>query len=224
MKVMTMILSFAVVCALIACTDNPVVTEQERKAPVSKADTLINFTNETVGKLPGDFKGFNNCGQAVNWSVIDEGDNKVMKQQAQNESSCYNVLIMQRNSYQNFTANVKIKAIAGDEDQGGGLIWRCQNEKNYYLARYNPLENNFRFYKVVNGDRKQLKSFDGNIKSGEWFNMTITMIGNKITCLLNGDKLIETTDDTFANAGALGMWTKSDAQSYFDDLSVQVSK
>ncbi|MBL7922275.1 MAG: DUF1080 domain-containing protein [Bacteroidia bacterium] len=221
---MMMIFPVSVLCALIACTDAPVSVEQQRQTVLSKTDTVITFNNEATGKLPVGFKGFDNCGQTVNWSVLDDNGNKVVKQQSKNESSCYNVLMFQENAYQNFTASVKIKAIAGDEDQGGGLIWRCQNENNYYLARYNPLENNFRFCKVVNGDRKQLKSVDSNIKTGEWFTMTITMSGNKIVCTLNGNKLIEITDDTFAGAGTLGMWTKSDAQSYFDDLSVQVAK
>ena len=65
-----------------------------------------------------------------------------------------------------------------------------------------------------------MKSVDSNIKSGEWFTMTIEMNENKITCSLNGIKLIETSDDTFKSAGQIGFWTKADAVTYFDDLKI----
>jgi hypothetical protein len=120
--------------------------------------------------------------------------------------------------------SVKIKAIAGDEDEGGGLVWRYIDNNNYYIARCNPLENNFRFYKVVNGNRKQLKSVDCNIKTGEWFTMTTEMKGNKISCSLNGNKMIETSDDAYTKAWRIGLWTKADAQSYFDELTVKIIK
>jgi hypothetical protein len=119
---------------------------------------------------------------------------------------------------------VKIKAISGEEDQGGGLVWRYIDKDNYYIARYNPLENNFRFYRVIKGLRKQLESVFSNIKQGEWFSMTIEMAGNKISCSLNEEKLIETTDDSFQLAGFIGFWTKADAVTYFDDLKISNKK
>ena len=119
--------------------------------------------------------------------------------------------------------SVKIKAFAGNEDRGGGLVWRYIDNNNYYIARCNPLEKNFRFYRVVNGNRKQLKSVKTDIGTpGEWFTMTIEMNGNKISCSLNGNKMIEATDDTYTKAGRVGLWSKADAQSYFDDLSVEM--
>ncbi len=73
----------------------------------------------------------------------------------------------------------------------------------------------------MNGNRKQLKSVKTDIgTSGEWFTMTIEMNGNKISCLLNGNKMIEATDDTFTKTGKVGLWSKADAQSYFDDLTI----
>jgi hypothetical protein len=218
------IVSTGTLYALMACANSTPSMEQSALIETSKTDTLIDFNTATVGKLPSGIKGFNNCGQGVNWNIVDDNGNKLLAQQAKNESSCFNVATLENKAYQHFNLSVKIKANSGEEDQGGGLIWRCQNENNYYLARYNPLENNFRFYKVVNGDRKQLKSVDSDIKSGEWFTMRVSMNGNKIICSLNDKPLIETSDDTFTNAGKVGVWSKADAQSYFDDLSVLVIK
>lgn len=224
MKTKTYLLSLITIVTLIACANTPAtLNDNQTSLPVSKNDTLISFDSEDSATSPKGFKGFNNCSQNINWQVIVDDSNKVVKQQSKNESSCYNVLMLDATAYLDFTASVKIKAVAGNEDQGGGLIWRCQNENNYYLARYNPLENNFRFYKVVNGNRKQLKSVESNIKSGEWFTMTIYMKGKNVSCSLNGNLLIQTTDETFPNAGRIGFWTKADAVTCFDELIIESS-
>jgi hypothetical protein len=132
--------------------------------------------------------------------------------------------VLNKFAYRDFSASVKIKAISGVEDQGGGLIWRYKDRNNYYIARYNPLENNFRLYRIVNGVRKQLESTDGDIKQGEWFTLAIQMKGNKITCTLNGKTMIESTDKTFESAGLIGFWTKADAVTHFDDLKISAEK
>jgi hypothetical protein len=76
----------------------------------------------------------------------------------------------------------------------------------------------------VNGNRKQLKSVDCTIKTGEWFTVSIEMKGNTIFCSLNNIKMIDATDDTFKSTGRVGLWSKADAQSYFDDLRIHASK
>jgi hypothetical protein len=192
---------------------------------ISGKDTVINFDNSEEGKLP---KGFTQTAtgkaQQLNWKVVSDNGNKVVVQSAKNEGDYFNLLVLDKPIYQNLTLTVKIKAIAGDEDQGGGLVWRYIDNNNYYVARCNPLENNFRFYHVVKGNRIELKSVDCTIKTGEWFTMTIEMNGNKISCSLNGNKMIEATDDTFKGAERVGLWTKADAQSYFNDLTIRSIK
>ena len=188
------------------------------------SDTLVNFENETEGKLPSGFVAdATNKAKSIKWNVINDIGNKVVVQQAENSGSCYNLLVLDKVAYNDFSASVKIKAISGEEDQGGGLVWRYIDKNNYYVARYNPLENNFRFYNVVNGSRKELESTEIDIKQGEWFIMTIDVKGNKVTCSLNGKTLIESTDDTFKSAGRIGLWTKADAVTYFDDLKINTS-
>lgn len=195
----------------------------EKKYPGK--DTIINFENNEVGKLPNGFtQTATGKPQQLNWKVVNDNGNKFIAQLAKNEGNYYNLLVLDKPLYQNFKITVKIKAIAGDEDQGGGLVWRYIDNNNYYIARCNPLENNFRFYHVINGSRIELKSTDCAIKTGEWFTMSIEMNGNKISCSLNGNKMIDATDDTFKLAGHIGLWTKADAQSYFDDLVIHPFK
>jgi hypothetical protein len=218
------VISIAVMMNLATCSNLSSKNSQvENEASFTQMgnDTLIDFENQTVGKLPfGFIADVTGKAYSIKWSVVNDNGNNVVAQQSINSGSCYNLLVLDKIGYKDFIASVKIKAMSGEEDQGGGLVWRYIDKDNYFIARYNPLENNLRFYRVVNGNRNELKSVDSNIKSGEWFTMTIEMNENKITCSLNGIKLIETSDDTFKSAGQIGFWTKADAVTYFDDLKI----
>ena len=185
-------------------------------------DTIINFENCNENKVPGGFfQTATGTDQLLNWIIANDKGNKVVAQAAKNKGDFYNLLILKSPGYCNLQMTVKIKSIAGEEDMGGGLVGRFMDNKNYYILRCNPLENNFRLYCVKNGNRKELKSVDCSVKPGEWFTLSAEMKGNRISCYLNGRKLIETTDDTFSKLGLTGFWTKADAQSYFDDLAIK---
>ena len=217
--------------SLLACANTPSTDGNITSTPLAEEiiindDTIINFENCELDKLPNGFtQTATGKQQTLNWKVVNDNGNKVIAQLAKNKGNYFNLLVLDKPAYENFKMSVKIKAVAGNEDRGGGLVWRYIDNKNYYIARCNPLEKNFRFYRVVNGDRKQLKSVKTDIgTSGDWFTMTIEMNGNKISCSLNGNKMIEATDDTYTKAGRVGLWSKADAQSYFDDLTVQSIK
>jgi len=116
---------------------------------------------------------------------------------------------------------VAVRADDGYIDQGGGPIWRVQDENNYYVCRINPLEANYRVYVVKNGVRKQLGTARVDIAKGLWHRLEVEHLGNKITCSLDGKKHLEVTDGTFESAGGVGLWTKADALTSFDELVVK---
>ena len=116
---------------------------------------------------------------------------------------------------------VSFKAVAGKIDQGGGLVWRYKDAKNYYISRMNPLENNFRLYKVVDGKRTQLATVDVKAPEGMWHTLRIVQEGNHIQCYLNDKLELEAKDETFKEPGKIGFWTKADAQTLFADLKVK---
>lgn len=211
---------------LLACGSN--TSKQEANVPlpmpvetVNAQGTTVDFETSTIGQTPTEFiTSFTGREQIKEWKVVDDSGNKVVAQLAKNKGNYFNMLVMKNARYGDFTISVKIKAVSGNEDQGGGLVWRYLDNNNYYIARYNPLENNLRFYRVVDSSRKQLKSVDSDIPTGVWFTMSIEMKGNNISCFLNGKKLIETGDDTFTQPGRVGLWTKADAVSYFDEMRV----
>ena len=125
-------------------------------------------------------------------------------------------------SFEDGILEVNIRADAGSIDQGGGLIWRARDQRNYYLARYNPLERNLRLYVVTDGARRQLADApDLNIPSGRWWKLRIAHHGNQISAWLDDVRLLQATDDSLRGAGGVGVWAKADATSSFDDFAVK---
>jgi hypothetical protein len=116
---------------------------------------------------------------------------------------------------------VRFKPIAGKVDQAGGLVLRWRDENNYYVARANALENNVRFYKVVNGRRRQLEGKDLEVTSGAWHELALRAAGTKFEVSFDGAKLFDTEDGALAEAGKVGVWTKSDSLTAFDALTIE---
>jgi hypothetical protein len=115
---------------------------------------------------------------------------------------------------------VKFKAVSGTVDRAGGLVFRLKDANNYYVVRANALEDNYRLYHVINGRRVQFAGTDFKVTSGEWHELRVEIAGNKITCYYDGSKKMEATDNAFKDAGKVGLWTKADSVTYFDDLRV----
>jgi len=133
----------------------------------------------------------------------------------------YNLYWSPKVQFQDGELQVSVRADTGKIDQGGGLVWRVQNPDNYYVARYNPLESNYRVYVVSDGRRHQLASTEGiRIEPGQWFGVRISHVGDRIQGWLDGRLAWEITDRTIRGAGGVGFWTKADAASSFDDLKV----
>ncbi len=186
-----------------------------------------NFDKDEAGKLPEEWsvRMTNPEGRLAKWRVTADPSapskpNVMTLVETKESGSTYNLLINDDTSYKDLDLAVKVKANTGKEDQGGGLLWRCTDQDNYYICRVNPLEGNYRVYKVVEGKRKQLESANIELAAGKWHALRVTMLGDQITCYLDGKKVLKAKDDTFKEAGTIGLWTKADAASSFDDLTV----
>jgi hypothetical protein len=173
-----------------------------------------NFESDEPGKIA---KGFTS--EVGTWEISLDGDNKVLAQKAKNDDDTFNVVLVDGTQFKDVDLSVRLKAVAGELDQGGGVVWRAKNKYNYYIARYNPLEDNFRVYKVEGGKRTQFASAK-NPGHKNWHTLRVTMAGARITCYLDGTRHLEAEDSTFPAARKIGLWSKADAQSYFDELSV----
>ncbi len=185
-------------------------------------ETIWNFDTTKPGDLP---EGFTN--EVGEWRVlVDEtapSKPNVLAQLAKGSGSTFNLTLISGTDYKDVDLSVKMKAIAGKEDQGGGLAWRAKDAKNYYVARYNPLEDNYRVYKVEKGRRRQLQTADIKHTSG-WHTLRVVMQREHIECYYDGQKYLDAKDSTFPDAGKIGLWTKSDAQSHFDNLTAGIAR
>jgi hypothetical protein len=189
------------------------------------------FTREGLDKLPAGWKAAQTGkGQGSVWKVVadDTAPSRtglVLAQTAESPSAFFNLCVAEDTRYKDVEVRVAFKAVRGKNDRGGGIVWRYRDADNYYIARMNPLEDNYRVYKVVNGKRLQLGTKeDLKVPTGEWHTLKIKMVGDHIECFLDGKKQLDVRDDTLRGAGQVGLWSKSDAQTYFDDFAVKGRK
>lgn len=159
------------------------------------------------------------------WEVEEIADaplgSKALVQVAKSPRPYFNVAVIKEARFRDLRLTVKYKPLSGYVDQGGGVVWRYQDPDNYYLARANPLEHDFRVYRVVGGKRELFEKAEVMAPAGQWHTLSITMQGGHITCELDGKPYLEAHDDTFKNPGLVGIWTKADANTAFDELMVE---
>ncbi|MHC4573242.1 MAG: family 16 glycoside hydrolase [Planctomycetota bacterium] len=164
----------------------------------------------------------NGRGKPAKWEVIKDdsapGNSPVIAiTKNKNRGHTYNLLLAKNKKVRDVEFEAKVKAISGKEDQGGGLIWRVVDPNNYYLARWNPLEGNFRLYVVRHGKRKQLGSIDVTADPKTWHEIEIEHSRDEIDAEFDG-RSIEIDDDTLPEAGMVGLWTKADAATAFTEF------
>jgi hypothetical protein len=188
-------------------------------------ERAFKFSKDDLGRVPAGWKAEQTGrGEGSVWKVVadETAPSKggyVLAQTAKSPGGVFNVCIAQDTKYRDVELTVSFKAVAGESDQGGGFVWRYQDNNNYYVCRMNPLEDNYRVYKVVAGKRTQLGGKEGvTVKPGEWHNLKVEVKGNTMEGYLDGKKMWEITDDTYKDAGKVGLWSKADAQSHFDEF------
>lgn len=119
---------------------------------------------------------------------------------------------------------VKFKAISGKEDQAGGVMWRWKDGDNYYVARANALENNVSLYYTANGRRNTIKYVKAPVARDAWHTLRVEFAGDAIKVSLNGKTYIEEKDNHITGGGAVGLWTKADSVTAFDDFAYGSAK
>ena len=184
------------------------------------AAETVNFDDMKVGTVPPGWTATQTGSGTAKWSV--EKDNSaptkpnVLKQSGQ---ATFPVCFKNDTNIKDGFVEVKFKPIAGKEDQAGGVIWRLQDANNYYIARANALENNVTIYHTIKGKRTEKKRTNVKVSSGTWHTLRVDFSGNHFRVTFDGKKALEWEDDTFQNAGKVGVWTKADSVTDFDDFT-----
>lgn len=204
----------------------PMPTHAETAVPAP----MWGFDAEQPGTLPGEFSiGTMFDGRpAGDWQVLATERAKspphVFAQlMAKGAEHAYKITLVKEIVTADLNLEVSFLPISGKADMGGGLIWRAADDRNYYLARANPLEQNIRVYRVVKGVRHLLENFNQTIDVRQWHTLRITHQGCRVNIFYDDKQVFDLCDKTF-QAGMIGLWTKSDAVTYFDDLQLQQLK
>jgi len=182
--------------------------------------TVVNFDNSEAGKVPAGWTATQTgTGHAV-WALVrdDSAPSKpnVLKQSGQ---ATYPVALKDDTNLKDGFVEVKFKALSGREDQAGGLVWRARDANNYYVARANALENNVTIYHTIDGRRTEKKRARMTVAANQWHTLRVEFEGAHFIVRLNGQTALEWDDQTFKDPGKLGVWTKADSVTEFDDFT-----
>ncbi len=188
-------------------------------SPVLVHAQKINFDDVQPGAAAGWTAAVTGKGESK-WTVAKDptapSAPNVLKQSAE---GTYPICLRNETKIKDGFVEVKFKTIAGQEDQAGGVIFRAKDKDNYYIARANALEDNVTIYHTTNGKRVSFKNTKTTVTSNEWHTLRVVFVGNQFTVALDGKQVITATDDQIKDAGQLGLWTKADSVTLFDDFT-----
>ena len=191
------------------------------------SETGINFDTFEAGKTPAGFStALTGGGGPVSWVIREDSTapsgGKVLAQTSSDTTDYrFPLCVYDKFTGRDVEVSVKFKAVSGKVDQAAGLVARLQDKDNYYIVRANALEDNVRLYKVVGGSRKQFAGVKAKVSSGEWHTLKLVVKSKHFEVFFDDKLLFEADDDTFKEAGKVGLWTKADSVTYFDDLKIE---
>ena len=180
----------------------------------------INFDTFKTGAPPPGWTATQTGKGEAKWEVVADASApskpNVLKQSGE---ATFPICFKNDSQIKDGYVEVKFKPVSGKEDQAGGVIWRCKDKDNYYVARANASEDNLTIYHTIAGKRVAFRNVKTKVTSGQWHTLRVEFTGNQFTVIFDGKKLIEATDNSFHDAGKVGLWTKADSITLFDDFS-----
>ncbi len=184
------------------------------------AAETVNFDDIKAGVPPPGWTATQTGSGTAKWSVEKDASApsqpNVLKQSGQ---ATFPVGIKNDTNIKDGFVGVKFKPVAGKEDQAGGVIWRAKDSDNYYIARANALEGNVTIYHTIKGKRTEKKRTNMKVTSNQWHTLRVDFQDNRFTVAFDGKKAIEWNDETFKDAGKVGVWTKADSVTEFDNFT-----
>jgi hypothetical protein len=197
------------------------------QVPPKPTATTFSFEGDKAGAPPAKFSfGRTGGGKEGRWlvqAVADAPSKPNVLAQLDTDATDYRfpVAVADTPVLKDLRLSVKCKPVSGEVDQACGLVWRYRDANNYYLTRSNATENNVRLYYVKDGKRRQIAGWNGAVKTGVWHTLGVEARADSFEVYFNGQRIIEKKDATFGEGGKVGVWTKADSVTYFDDLTVE---
>jgi len=183
------------------------------------------FQGDPVNGPPAGFSfGRTGGGKPGRWVVrVDPsapaGDHVLAQVDTDDTDNRFPVAVADAPVFKDLRLEVRCKQVSGKTDQACGLVFRYQDENDYYVARANALEDNVNLYHVVKGRRRQIKGWSGKVAPNVWHALAIEARGDRLRVFWEDEPIIDAKDDTFGDAGRVGLWTKADSVTHFDALS-----
>ena len=206
---------FAAFALVVASCGAPARTAYTSAAPGAAAASWA-FDQDAAGSAPQGSESF-----AGQWTVRAEADTPSKPNAlCQVGSATFPAIALSSTVYADLVITVRFKPISGKEDQAAGIIFRIQGKDDYYILRANALEGNVNFYKYASGSRSDIKDGTAKVALGQWQELKLEATGDRLRGFLDGALVVETTDATY-KAGRVGLWTKADSVTCFDDLIVK---
>jgi hypothetical protein len=202
--------------------------------PLAAGAETVDFEGMLLGAAPGGWTIAKTDGGAdPQWEVVADstspGGARVLAQLSRDATSeRFPLAIHPGPALVNGAVSVRFKPVSGDVDRAAGLVWRYRDENNYYLVRANALEDNVVLYKVENGRRTPLApvgkpgqyGVEKAVPTERWSTLRVAFMGPRFVVSFDSEALYDVEDSTFADAGRVGLWTKADSVTYFDELEV----
>jgi hypothetical protein len=180
----------------------------------------VNFDSDYAGMAPPAWTAGVTGGGTHRWSVENDAGApskpNVLKQSGRGD---FPWCVKNEPQIADGYVEVKFKPVSGNEDQAGGVVWRWKDGDNYYVARANALEDNVSLYRTQSGRRITIKYVDAPVAKNQWHTLRVEFAGKRIRVALDGKTYIEADDDHIAGPGRVGVWTKADSVTLFDDFA-----
>jgi hypothetical protein len=178
--------------------------------------------DEVDGPPAGFFFAKTGKGAEGRWRIVKSGEGHALAQSDRSrDTDRFALAIVKDQEFRDIKLSVKIKSVSGEREETGGVVWRYKDSENYLVARIDVRDNRVRLYRVVNGNLTRFGSEeDLNLKSDTWFTLRVEHKGDRIKVYLNDEAVIVERDRHFRDAGKVGLWTKADAETHFDDLQI----
>jgi len=186
---------------------------------------VIDIDRMTPGSPPAGFTfARTGRGREGEWTVVEDptaATGRAIEQSSTDRTDYrFPLAIHDSLSAANVNVELRFKAVGGKIDQAGGIAVRLADADNYYVVRANALEDNVRFYRVVNGRREQLAGADLRVTANEWHTLGVRAEGERFTVSYDGKAQFSATDNTFMEAGGIALWTKADSVTRFDQVRI----
>src|SRR5262249_38799001 len=197
------------------------------------AVSTTSFETDAIGSAPKGWTATKTGRGDPRWTVeLDPtapSKSKIVKQSGQ---ATYPLLLKDDSNLRDGFIETKFKAVTGTQDRAAGVVWRALDANNYYVARANALEDNVVLYKTVGGVRSHLDivgrkggyGVKAKVPANQWLALRVEFNAGRFKVIYNGQAMFEVEDSTFAGAGMVGLWTKADSVTLFDEITYGTTK